>query len=444
MSTGSAMTMLGRRPVLVLLPLLALYAAVALVAAPGPQPVNDEIDYTGFAANLVHGDYAYSGDSHASTGPWAREPNLWFGPGLPATLAPLVALHVPLAVIRLTGPLFLFLAVLVFYYLLRLYAPRRWSLAGAAVFGLYYPFYTLLDFVHSEPLAILLSTAAAYFVARAFREGTRRHLVLAGVALGYLAMTRVAYGWVLIGLLAVALSAVPVARRCAWPRKTAAIAAIALAVCVPWLAYTYSLSGRVLYWGNSGGSSLYWMASPYPGEAGEWHSPTVAFDDPRFAAHRPFFSRLAQMSSLERDLALQEQAFDFIREHPRVYLEHVAMNTSRLFFSVPASFEAPSLRALVKFGLPNLCLLIALLTSLVVRVTRGLRLPAEAVALSTFAVLGISVHALLAGYSRMLMPIVPLLLWFVFTSAVAAREARVTESGEPRRPQLGSPSAGSA
>lgn len=441
MRRDKTLAMLARRPFLVLLPLLVLYLAIALVTAPpGSQPVNDEIDYTGLAANLVHGDYAYSGDTGATTGAWAREPNLWFGPGLPATLAPLVAFHVPLTLIRLTGPLFLFLAVLVFYGLLRLYAPRRWSLAGAALFGLYYPFYTLLNFVHSEPLAILLSTAAAYFVARAFRDGTRRHLVFAGIALGYLAMTRVAYGWVLIALLAIALAAALVARRSVWPRKTAAIAAIGLVVCIPWLAYTYSLSGRVLYWGNSGGSSLYWMASPYPGEAGEWHSPSVAFSDPRFAEHRPFFSRLAGMSSLERDRALQKKAFGFMREHPRVYLDHVAMNTSRLFFSVPASFEVPSARALVKFGLPNLCLLIAVLTALVVRVTRGLRLPPEALVISTLALLGIGVHVLLAGYSRMLMPTVPLLLWFVFGSAAAAREARVTEpASEPRRPPVAVP-----
>jgi 4-amino-4-deoxy-L-arabinose transferase-like glycosyltransferase len=432
--------LLAWRPFVVLLPLLALYAGIALVASPGPHPVNDEIDYVGLAANLVHGDYAYSGGPGASTGPWAREPNLWFGPGLPATLAPLVALHAPLFVIRLTGPLFLFLAVLVFYRLLRLYTSRRRSLAGAATLGLYYPFFTLLDFVHSEPLAILLSTAAAYFVARAFREGTRRHLVFAGIALGYLAMTRVAYGWVLIALLVVATTAALVARRSAWPRKTAAIAAIALVVCVPWLVYTYSLSGRILYWGNSGGSSLYWMASPYPGEAGEWHSPSVAFDDPRFAAHRPFFSRLARMSSLDRDRALQEQAVRFIREHPSAYLKHVALNTSRLFFSVPASFEPISLRTLAKFGFPNLCLLLAVLGAIAVRARRRLRLPPEALVISALALLAIGVHVLLAGYSRMLMPTIPLLLWFVFSSAVAAREARVRQPArEPHRLPVAAP-----
>jgi hypothetical protein len=424
------LTRLATHPVLLLLPLLLLYVGVAVTAAPGSQPVNDEIDYTGFAANLVHGDYAYGGDSEATAGPWAREPNLWFGPGLPATLAPLVALQVPLAVIRLTGPLFLFLALLVFYRLLRMYAPPRWSLAGAAMLGLYYPFYTLLNFVHSEPLAILLTTAAAYFVARAFREGTRRHLFFAGLALGYLAMTRVAYGWVLVAMLAIATTAMLVARGSAWPRKTAAMAAVALVVCIPWLAYTYSISGRILYWGNSGGQSLYWMASPYPGEAGEWHSPSVAFDDPRFAAHRPFFSKLGQMSSLDRDRALQQQAVRFIRDHPTVYLQHVAMNTSRLFFSAPSSFEPVRLRTLAKYGFPNLLLLLAVLGAIVVRVRRRLRLPHEAVVLSTLALLGIGVHVLLAGYARMLMPLVPLLIWFVFTSVLAAREARVAETSE--------------
>ncbi len=53
-------------------------------------------------------------------------------------------------------------------------------------------------------------------------------------------------------------------------RKAFQVTLLAFLFTVPWLIYTYSLTGRVFYWSNSGGANLYWMSSSATGEWGDW------------------------------------------------------------------------------------------------------------------------------------------------------------------------------
>src|SRR4051794_4746591 len=94
-----------------LLPLLVLYLAATYVPHGGG---GDEGNYLWYASNLTHG-YLADTATHA--------PNryLWHGPGLPAVLAPLVALGLPATVSRIVDPLFLFGMVVVFRRLVGLY-----------------------------------------------------------------------------------------------------------------------------------------------------------------------------------------------------------------------------------------------------------------------------------------------------------------------------------
>lgn len=111
------------------------------------------------------------------------------------------------------------------------------------------PFYAVLRQLHKEPLAILLVVLALLAITRALSGGRRRHILGAGVALGALTLVRLEYGWVLVAVLAIAAVWWTGSRKCAVARRLAAIAAVGLAVCLPWLGYTYSLTGKPLYWG---------------------------------------------------------------------------------------------------------------------------------------------------------------------------------------------------
>jgi hypothetical protein len=410
-------------PALILSPLLALWLGVGLWRGAGARMVGDESPFLTYAHNLLHGLYATPGSTDATQ-------FLWHGPGLPALLAPLVALGAPLAVLRLTGPLLLFVAILLFHRLLRMSLPPRWALAGAWALGLYAPFGEVVGPLHKEPLALVLLIAALLGVAGYLRDGRRGQLALAGLGLAALAMTRLEYGWVVIGLLAaagvwLALTRAVVARR------AFAICALALAGCVPWLAYTHALTGRVLYWGNAGGLSLYWMA-PHPRQLGSWHAVHTVFRDPTLTGYRPFFAHLRTLAPLPRDLVLQHAALGDIAAHPAAYVLNLGANAGRMLFAAPFSIElAP--RLVGSYALFTLLLLGALGWAFVRAWSHRMQLPRATRPFAAFALAGFVVHLAPSAEPRLVMPLVPIVLWLTLHAAATARAAR------PSRLQRASP-----
>ena len=402
---------LDRRPSLLLLALLPLLLATpALANLAGLNAEGDESGYLRLADNLSHGRYLVGRPDQIASG--THYPDLWFGPGLPIVLVPFVALDVPLAATRLLGPLFVFIAAVVLFKALRLHVSERAALAGALALGLYLPFYTVLQHLHSETLALLLVALAMYGTSRYFEQGRARQLAVAAVPLGWLALTRVAYGWILVALLVLSAGWWLVGRSRA-ARRSAAICATALVVTVPWLAYTHSVTDRPLYWGASGGLSLYWAASPYPGELGDWHQTREVFTDPRLAHHRPFFDRLRGRPLADQDEELLRAGLDNIRSHPGKYASNVLANVSRMWFDFPYSFQQQRLRPLALI-VPNAFLLVGLvIAAALVTAGRRPRLPVEATGFAAFAATAFVLHALLAAYPRMLFALVPVLIWFV-------------------------------
>lgn len=420
----------GRGPAW-LAPLLALYLTVPF-AARGLSIGSDEGLYLLYARRLVEGGFAGAG------GPDMEY--LWYGPGLPLALAPLVSLGVPVELVRLCGPLFLFGAVVAFHALLRLYAEERWALVGAYAFGLYPPLVTVVTRVWSEPLALLCVTAGMLFLARGLRSGRRTELALAGLAFGWLSLTRVAFVPILAAMAAVlgARSLAGLRRKspgagggrlvrtglrgpvpapehlkatraaAAGRRRTAAVFALALVCCLPWFAYTWAVTDRPLYLTNSGGLNLYWMASPEPDELGDWYG--YHYSVP--AIHRRFFDSLRGLDPVERDLRVRERALELIRAKPWGYLGNLAPNVSRLLFGAPYSDRRTGLKPLL-FALPAVLLLLAVLASVAGPLRRRRRLPPEGAVFALLAGLTLTLHSALSAEPRMLLPVVPVGVWLV-------------------------------
>ena len=95
--------------------------------------------------------------------------------------------------------------------------------------------------------------------------------------------------------------------------------ALSLVLCVPWLAYTASETGRLLVWGNSGSLSLYWMSSPESGDLGDWQQANDVFTTPTLAPHGPFFERLRGLALPEQNAELERRALENIADHPLKY-----------------------------------------------------------------------------------------------------------------------------
>jgi 4-amino-4-deoxy-L-arabinose transferase-like glycosyltransferase len=357
----------------------------------------DEEAYIRLANHLAHGYY---------TDP--ALPHLHFGPGLPIVLAPLVAVHAPLELMRLVGPILLLLSVMLFYEVLRLFMSPYAAFAGSVAFGLYVPFYNLLPTLTSDILGVFLVTAFMYALTRYLREGGWLFLVLSGIALAWLAVARVIFGWVLAASLVIWFATWAIGRS-QRSRRVLFVHMLAFSLCIPWLAYTYSLSHNPFYWGSSGGQQLYWMAAPYPGHLGDWHSSDDVFTDPNLEPDRPEFRKLLPLNEIERDKVLRRDAVKLIEEHPQKYARHVVENLSRMWFSMPYSFTQQKLSTLF-YALPNAVLLVALLGSLGLLWLHRSNLPIEAAPMGLLLLLGIAAQAPLAAYSRMIVPLVPLMV----------------------------------
>ena len=343
-------------------------------------------------------------------------PDLWFGPGLPSALAPLVAVDLPIEALRLTGAIFLFGAVLVFHELLRLRVGEGTALVGAYALGLYFPFYVLLPTIHSEPLTILLIVSMLYLLSRYLAGSGLAYGIAAAAAAAGVAMTRVAYGWVLTGML-VAFGLWWLVSRRRDVLRVLGVYALALALCLPWLAFTYSVTERLFVWGNSGSLSLYWMSSPYPQDLGDWRGGAyeVVVSDPRLADHREFFLELAPLDPTEQNRRLERRAIENIRGSPGKFAKNVAANVSRMTLGFPFSATQEKLNTLY-YLVPNAIILWALVGCALLLATRRLTFGFEGIVFGAFAGLAFALHSLLAAFPRMIMPLIPIALWFVFVT----------------------------
>jgi hypothetical protein len=405
-----------------LLPLLVVLLVASVILDPG-RVTGDEGPLIDAAHRLLQGRYAVPGTMDGTK-------FLWHGPGLPAVLAPLVALGVPLAGLRFTSPLLMFAAALLFYRMLRLRLSRRGALIGAYALGLYAPGYYVIGTVAKEPLALLFSITTLDASARYMRWGRRRHAAIAGLSLAALAMTRLEYGWVIIlalggGLVWWLLAGVRrrgVQGRTRTARRWALICAVAMLGCVPWLVYTYRITGRPFYWGNSGGLSLYWMSSPSPSQLGEWHGPHTVLSNPALAGYRPFFHYLATLRPLQRDLKLDHVAVTQALGHPGKYALNLVANLGRMFVGFPFGFVLPT-AVIVGLIAINGTLFAGLLAAGRRVIRAHASLPRESIPFLLFATIGFVVHLLPTAEPRMVIPLIPVPIWLI-ANAFNTRRSR--------------------
>jgi len=196
--------------------------------------------------------------------------------------------------------------------------------------------------------------------------------------------------------------------------KGAQIAGQALIVCIPYLVHTHSLTGRVFYWGTGSGEMLYFFASPYAGEYGDWVLPRELFRKERSQydeTHRDFVKSLRGMSALDVDDAFRQRAFEYMKENPSAYLKNWVASVSRLFFAFPDSWKTESLMPLF-FIFFNVIWLVPLLFSILPALVFRKLIPLElwmALGIVTVYLGGVS---LVTGFPRNLIPAMPFLtLW---------------------------------
>lgn len=399
------------RTVLRLLPIFLLYVLIIVMYSQGhPDLGKGENRYVNDAVKLIK----------ARDLMLERDLVPWNGPGYPLFLVPFLLLHAPNIVIRLANAFLLLLGLLYLVRALRYYVRDRWAYVAAYCMGLYPVLLNYLPRIITEPICVFLACGLVFHIIHMNRTSEHRalHLLLAGLYFGFLALTKVLFGYVIAAAIVLSLVILLVSReRRAF--RTLLVGCIALAVCVPYLHRNYSRTGKPFYWAQSGGLSLYWMSSPFEEEYGDWLTGTKPWLGGYWKAekHEEFLGSLRELPPVERDQALRKQAVLNIRNHPGKFAKNWVANVTRLFLHQPFSYKNQAMKDLRSTILGSVLMVLCLLC-MIPTVANWRCIPPEVRQVFLVALLYVGGNSLLSAYDRMLLPVFPLMaVWLTYVLA---------------------------
>ncbi len=296
----------------------------------------DEPRYLAYANNLMNGYYTDS-----------LNPDLQNGPGYPLVIAILLKLKISIVVIKKVNLLFLFASISIFFIASKILVQHeRTSLFFALLFEYYIlssngEYFKLL----TEPLALLLICAITYLVLL----GANRFRLTIAILIGFLILVKVVFAYVVFALLGILTIFYFVFHKKETSNIFIKILVLAIFTNLPYLTYTYLLTGKFFCWANNGGKSLYWMASPYKYELGDGVSPSlrlvnnnpiVSFDSNYiFNNHSVEYSSILSLNVSEQDIEFKKKAFSLILNHPTKFIANWFCSVSRLLFNRPNTFS---------------------------------------------------------------------------------------------------------
>jgi 4-amino-4-deoxy-L-arabinose transferase-like glycosyltransferase len=299
----------------------------------------DESGYIYFANNLLQGFYS----------PPAPDINLWWGPGYPILLMPFVALGLPLICITLMNAIFQYLSIVLLFKAMLDFVDYRKALLFTLLWAFCYSSYQYLYVIYTEAFTISLISLLIFSIVKAFNTHLKKYLIFSGLILGYIALTKVMFGYVILFLLLGSVVLWITNRRIINYKKSVLIMLIAFITVMPYLIYTYNLTGRLFYWGNSGGISLYWMSTPYENEYGNWVNETFTvkgFDRDKEGTtneflklnHQKDIDEVMKYKGVYKDDAYKRIAVNNIKTHPGKYIKNIITNISDILFGFPISY----------------------------------------------------------------------------------------------------------
>lgn len=378
----------SKNPFLLFLPFLILYLVLILIFAKN-EIKGDEYRYLMYAHNLTDGFYS----------PPPPAIDLGNGPGYPLLLVPFVALKLPLIFIQLLNAIFYYLSIILLFKSLKKIVSFRLNIAICLIWTLYPTFYEFMTNVLPEVFAASLIPLLLFTSLNVFENNhakkARGYIFFAGFIFGYLALTKPIFGYVIMFMIAGTIILLITNRKSINYRKSMAILIIAFMTTIPYLAYTYHLSGKMFYWSSFGGNNLYWMSSPNEGEYGDWIAfPVSANEKHRIPGSEKTITSLHQKDfdailknkrvqeanlrngivevnltkGIAQDDLLKNIAIQNIKSHPTKFVENCISNAGRMLFNYPFSYvvQKPStLRRLPVNGILLVVSLLCLIISLI-------------------------------------------------------------------------------
>lgn len=395
-------------------PLLILYLIMIIGFAPDGL-VADEGRYIGYAENLVKGYYADS-DS----------PSIRNGPGYPLVIYLPVLFKTAHMFLRLINLLFITIALVYFFKTLCFYITKKHALILCYAFGLYPPLVRGITGILSETFAILLVCGFVYHFIKIFNSNdkTKKNVAFASLFIGGLALTKFLFGYVIVSLLLGSLF-ILIFNRERKVRLGFVTLLLSFSFCLPYLAYTYSVTGKMFLWGTQGGEMLYWRSTPFENEYGDWISPDVILGNipSKYCDietlrnnHGDFIKKVSTHSALEQDELYKAKAIENIKNHPTKYLQNTLASGFRLFYNYPFTY-IPLKTSNYFYLIPNTFLIVFLVLCYALGLYHYKYVTYEIRFLSIAALIFMGGLILLDGRVRHLLPIVPVLI-IIFTKII--------------------------
>lgn len=385
-----------------LLPLLMLYIIIAIFF-PKDANFSDQGRYLGFADCILHGYYSLP----------FPDINLWNGPGYPIILAIFLFLKFSYAALRILNAFLLYFSLVLSYKTINIYCGKKQALLFTLLLGAYFPIYDLLRIILTECLTWFLVSLVCYSFVKSYQQKKLpiKLLLLSSFAIAYLVMTKVIFGYVVLAMLltSMLLYLLPSFRNAC--KKSVLIFAVAFLFCLPWLSYTYHLTGKILYWSNAGNMSLYTMSSPYANETGQWYTEEQLSKNPN---HKLFIDSITKLKPLQKDDAYKKQAVKNITTHPLKYIKNVVSNTGQLLF-FPSDMAPDTIFAYLPF-IPNMFVVVFIVITTIIALRQYKKIPPEIILLFIFVMVYLFGSIFVTAYRRMFYITMP--FWFMFFAYV--------------------------
>lgn len=421
-------------PFLLFLPFLIFFILLVINAKNDPISADSYV-YLTFAKNLLHGFYS----------PPAPNINLIEGPGFPILLVPFVSLNLPILCITLMNAILQYLSIVFLFKTFQQYLPYSKSLLFSILYAFCFSSYTYMSSVITEPLSLFLISILLYFLVRSYKTDKKRNLYIAGLILGYMALVKVIFPWVVITMLLGFCVILIFNIKNVNVKKGILINLVAFVVISFYMMYTYSLTSRFFYFGSAGNDAFYWMSTPFENEFGDWNNQTFdatnSWRPERKLAiallkenHQKDFEGIAKLNTLEKDDAILKIALNNVKNHPVKYVKNIISNVSRLFFGFPNNYTFESqLKKVWYFAIIYTFMLYSLIMTFIhwKKITFSVRF----IFLFSFIYLGGS--SLVSAESRNFIIILPaLLFWigYIFHKSVNIQFVESNDENEIKEP----------
>lgn len=365
------------------------------------------------------------------------------GPGYPLWVSLCLILHIPLVVLKLLNAVLIYLSIVLLFKSLRYYVSFKLTLLICIFWGCYFNNLEFMPYLYAENAAIFLSTLLLYFFVRALHNNgvwKNKYVYFAGIIFGYLALTKVIFGYVILCLLAGFAVLLLFNRKAENFKKYFTICLLAMVSVTPYLMLTYSHTGKLFYWATSGGNNLYWMSTPYSGEYGSWFPATMFQLDSTHNMqgdsvrevdvgernteyipgtvdmirknHEADFRNIYQHSGVKRDEAFIEYFWTNVKAHPKKFLYNCFCNAGRILFNIPFTYQVQKPGTLLRIPLNGIIVIFSLLC-MVPTVLNWRKVPLPARSFLFFSALYFGGSILGSSEIRMFSVIAPLLLFWI-------------------------------